>query len=74
MITIQNIIDWSKPHPLREGGRVTVISNNAVKFSILECGSMEVFVSCSSPAQKGYKDSISDYKCHEEKVYFEVER
>jgi hypothetical protein len=35
MITIQNIIDWSKPHPLREGGRVTVISNNAVKFSIV---------------------------------------
>jgi hypothetical protein len=35
MITIKNIIDWSKPHPVRQGGRVTVISNNAVKFSIV---------------------------------------
>jgi hypothetical protein len=35
MITIQNIIDWSKQHPLREVGRVTVISNDVVKFSIV---------------------------------------
>ena len=35
MITIQNIIDWSKRHPIREGGRVTVISNDVVKFSIV---------------------------------------
>ena len=35
MITIQNIIDWSKPHDIGNGGRSTVISNKAVKFSIV---------------------------------------
>jgi hypothetical protein len=35
MITIQNIIDWSKQHPVREKGRITVISNDVIKFSIV---------------------------------------
>ena len=35
MITIQNIIDWSKQHPVREEGRITVISNDSLSFSIV---------------------------------------
>ena len=35
MITIKDIIDLSKPHPVMNGGRVTRIGNNNVSFSIV---------------------------------------
>ena len=34
MITIENIIEWSKPHSLK-GGRMTRIHNNEIEFSIV---------------------------------------
>ena len=34
MITLENIIEWSKPHPL-EGGKMTRIFNEAIEFSIV---------------------------------------
>jgi hypothetical protein len=34
MITIENIIEWSKPHPL-EGGKMTRIYNDEIEFSIV---------------------------------------
>jgi hypothetical protein len=34
MITIENIIEWSKPHPL-EGGKMTRIHNDEIEFSIV---------------------------------------
>ena len=34
MITIQNIIEWSKPHPL-DGGKMTRIHNDEIEFSIV---------------------------------------
>lgn len=34
MITVENIIEWSKPHPL-EGGKMTRIYNEDVEFSIV---------------------------------------
>ena len=34
MITIKNIIEWSKPHPL-DGGKMTRIYNNEIEFSIV---------------------------------------
>ena len=34
MITIENIIEWSKPHPL-DGGKITRIYNNDIEFSIV---------------------------------------
>jgi hypothetical protein len=34
MITIENIIEWSKPHPL-DGGKVTRLYNNEIEFSIV---------------------------------------
>lgn len=38
MITIQNIKDWSKPHPLGQGARRTRIANNTIEFSIVGGG------------------------------------
>jgi hypothetical protein len=40
MITIQNIKDWSKPHPigLDNGSRQTRIGNSRVEFSIVGGG------------------------------------
>lgn len=35
MITVENIIDWSKPHPIGGGGRALQIGNNNVEFSIV---------------------------------------
>jgi hypothetical protein len=35
MITIKDIIELSKPHPVGNGGRVTRIGNNNVEFSIV---------------------------------------
>jgi hypothetical protein len=35
MITIKDIINFSKPHPVMKGGRVTRIGNNNVEFSIV---------------------------------------
>jgi len=35
MITVKDIIDLSKPHPVMKGGRVTRIGNNNVGFSIV---------------------------------------
>lgn len=35
MITIENIIEWSKAHSIGDGARRTVISNKAVEFSIV---------------------------------------
>jgi hypothetical protein len=35
MITIKDIIELSKPHPVCNGGRVTRIGNNNVEFSIV---------------------------------------
>ena len=35
MITVKDIIDLSKPHPVVEGGRVLVIGNDNVEFSIV---------------------------------------
>jgi hypothetical protein len=34
MITAENIIEWSKPHPL-EGGKMTRIYNDEIEFSIV---------------------------------------
>jgi hypothetical protein len=34
MITVENIIEWAKPHPL-EGGKMTRIYNDDVEFSIV---------------------------------------
>ena len=34
MITLENIIEWSKPHPL-DGGKMTRISNDEIEFSIV---------------------------------------
>jgi hypothetical protein len=34
MITVENIIEWSKPHPL-DGGRMTRIHNDEIEFSIV---------------------------------------
>ena len=34
MITIENIIEWSKPHPL-EGGKMTRLYNEEIEFSIV---------------------------------------
>ena len=34
MITIKDIIEWSKPHPL-DGGKMTCIYNDEIKFSIV---------------------------------------
>jgi len=34
MITGENIIEWSKPHPL-EGGKMTRIYNDEIEFSIV---------------------------------------
>ena len=34
MITVENIIEWSKPHPL-EGGKMTRIYNDEIEFSIV---------------------------------------
>jgi hypothetical protein len=35
MITIKNIIDWSKPHSAAVGGRMIRIGNDKVEFSIV---------------------------------------
>ena len=35
MITIQNIIEFSKEHPSLRNGRITQIGNNNVEFSIV---------------------------------------
>ena len=34
MITVENIIEWSKPHPL-EGGKMTRIYNSEIEASIV---------------------------------------
>jgi len=34
MITIENIIEWAKPHPL-DGGKITRIHNDEIEFSIV---------------------------------------
>jgi hypothetical protein len=34
MITIDNIIEWAKPHPL-DGGKMTRIHNDEIEFSIV---------------------------------------
>lgn len=34
MITIKDIIEWSKPHPLN-GGNITRLSNDEIEFSII---------------------------------------
>ena len=34
MITTENIIEWSKPHPL-DGGKMTRIHNDEIEFSIV---------------------------------------
>lgn len=34
MITIKNIIEWSKPHPL-DGGKMTRLYNDEIEFSIV---------------------------------------
>jgi hypothetical protein len=34
MITIENIIEWAKPHPL-DGGKMTRIHNDEIEFSIV---------------------------------------
>jgi len=34
MITIDNIIEWAKPHPL-DGGKITRIHNDEIEFSIV---------------------------------------
>jgi hypothetical protein len=34
MITIENIIEWSQPHPL-DGGKMTRIHNDEIEFSIV---------------------------------------
>jgi hypothetical protein len=37
MITVENIIEWSKPHPFING-RITRISNKHIEFSIVGGG------------------------------------
>ena len=34
MITVENIIEWSKPHPL-DGGKITRVYNDEIEFSIV---------------------------------------
>ena len=34
MITIKDIIEWAKPHPL-DGGKMTRIYNDEIEFSIV---------------------------------------
>ena len=34
MITVENIIEWSKPHPL-DGGKMTRLYNDEIEFSIV---------------------------------------
>jgi hypothetical protein len=34
MITIENIIEWAKPHPL-DGGKMTRLYNEEIEFSIV---------------------------------------
>jgi hypothetical protein len=34
MITVENIIEWSKPHPL-DGGKMTRVYNDEIEFSIV---------------------------------------
>jgi hypothetical protein len=34
MITAENIIEWSKPHPL-DGGKMTRVYNDEIEFSIV---------------------------------------
>ena len=34
MITIKNIIEWSKPHPL-DGGKMTRLYNDEIEFSFV---------------------------------------
>ena len=34
MITVENIIEWAKPHPL-EGGKMTRLYNGEIEFSIV---------------------------------------
>lgn len=34
MITVENIIEWAKPHPL-EGGKMTRLYNEEIEFSIV---------------------------------------
>ena len=34
MITVENIIEWSKPHPL-DGGKMTRLYNEEIEFSIV---------------------------------------
>jgi hypothetical protein len=34
MITVENIIEWAKPHPL-DGGKMTRIYNDEIEFSIV---------------------------------------
>jgi len=34
MITIKDIVEWSKPHPL-DGGKMTCIYNDEITFSIV---------------------------------------
>jgi hypothetical protein len=38
MITVKDIIKWSKPHPVGGGARRTRIMNNAIEFSIVGGG------------------------------------
>jgi hypothetical protein len=35
MITVKNIIDWSKPHPVVPMGRAVRIGNDKIEFSIV---------------------------------------
>ena len=35
MITVEQIIEWSKEHPIGNGARSTRIANNAIEFSIV---------------------------------------
>ena len=34
MITVENIIEWAKPHPL-DGGKMTRLYNEEIEFSIV---------------------------------------
>lgn len=34
MITVENIIEWAKPHPL-DGGKMTRLYNDEIEFSIV---------------------------------------
>lgn len=35
MITVNQIIEWSKPHPVGDGGKRTRIATDAIEFSIV---------------------------------------